>query len=308
MLTSWIHGGDPLLYIDCDGVFAFLREQLTTDYYEKLLADWLIDETGRATLYMIPSHTYGAELREREEKRLNDIQKSWTEEERQAVFRENQRLERWQLSEDTPEQIAPLPKLPLSEVNAQPMPFPTEISKDKGYTLLQHPAKEKGIISLNLYFSLADCTEEEISLLAVLSDLLGNLPTTQHDGISLQRKITSLLGGLSFSVDVFSKQDQCDTCQPFFEAKTRFLAKNKEEALALVGEILAETVFDHPDLIKELLLQCEDDFKQGIIASGHQFALRRARASLSAESSLIELTSGYAAYQYLRKMVENIEE
>ena len=53
-----------------------------------------------------------------------------------------------------------------------------------------------------------------------------------------------------------------------------------------------------------LLLQGEDDFKQSLISGGHQYALRRARASLSAEAAVIELTSGYTAYRYLQNMIK----
>ena len=308
VLDSWLYGGDPLHYAECDDVFAFLRKQLDTDYYEKLLAECLLDEKGRATLYMLPSRTYGDELRQREEQRLQDILSSMTENDKMELIQQNSRLDKWQQSPDTPEQLSTLPRLPLSEVSPEPLRFETEETAEDGVTVLCHPAKEKGIVGVNLYFSLADCTEEEIFALSLMTRLLGNLPTASTDNKALQPKITALLGAMYFDVDAFGKRESPEKCSPFFSVKTRFLEHNSDAALALVGEILTETLFDLPELIKELVQQGDEQFKQGIISGGHAFAIRRVKSALSAEDSLTELTSGYEAYKRLHKIAQNIDE
>ena len=309
MLSSWLYGGDPLIYMDCDDVFAFLRQQLETDYYEKLLTEWLLDENGRATLYMLPSRTYGSELREREEQRLKDILSAMSEDEKEELVQQNHRLDRWQQSPDTQEQLDTLPRLPLSEVSDKPMQFETEKTAENGITVLRHPAKEKGIVAVNLYFSLSDCTEEEIFRLSLMTGLLGKLPLKSYDGkISLQQRITALLGDIDFNAVAFGKRESPEKCSAFFSVKTRFLEQNRDAALALVGEILTETNFDLPELTKEYLLQGDEEVKQGIIASGHVYAMRRAKAALSAEDSVNELASGYEAYKRLHDITQNIDE
>ena len=308
-LDSWLYGGDPLMYADCGEVFAFLREQLDTDFYEKLLAQCLLDEKGRATLYMLPSRTYGDELRKREEQRLQDILSSMSPDGKEELIKQNRRLDEWQQSPDTPEMLATLPRLPLSEVSEQPIRYETAETAENGVAVLRHPAKEKGIVAVNLYFSLSDCTEEEIFRLSLMTELLGKLPLKTYDGVTtLHQRVTSLLGYIDFSTDAFGKRKSPEKCSAFFSVKTRFLEHNRDAALELIGEILTETNFDLPELTKENLLQTDERFKQGIISGGHAFALRRAKAALSAEDSLNELTSGYEAYKRLHKIVENIDE
>ena len=306
-LNSWLYGGDPLIYMDCDDVFAFLRQQLDTDFYEKLLAEWLLDEEGRATLYMLPSHTYGDGLKEREEQRLKGILNSMTQEEKEELVEENSRLDRWHQEPDTAEGLATLPRLPLSEVNDKPIFYETEEKTENGITVLRHPAKEKGIVAVNLYFSLADCTEEEIFHLSLMTELLGKLPLKNSDGTSLQQRMTALLGHINFTTDALGKADSPEKCRGFFSVKTRFLEQNRDAALALVGEILTETDFDLPNLIKEHLLQGDEKLKQGIISNGHVFAMRRARASLSAEDGVNELAYGYEAYKHLHRITRDID-
>jgi len=307
MLSSWLYGGDPLLYVGCARVFAFLRTQLGTGYYEELMKEWLLDEAGRATLTMLPSRAYGEQLRAAEAGRLKAISAAWTDAARDAVIEANRKLDAWQQSVDTPEQLATMPQLPLSEVGEKPLPMPTEAGEEDGVTVLFHPAKEKGIVSLKLYFSLADCTEEQLSTLAVMTGLLGRLPTARHDGASLQRAINALLGETRYGIEAYGTRERPGTCRPFFAAQARFLEQNADEAMALFAEILTETQFDHADIIRELLLQADEETRQRIIGRGSRYAMGRARAALSAESAVMELTDGFEAYARRHRLLDNAD-
>ncbi|MGI6264989.1 MAG: insulinase family protein [Acutalibacteraceae bacterium] len=308
MLSSWLYGGDPLLYIGCGDLFAGLRDKLESDYYEKLLAEWLLDESGRATLYMLPSHTFGERLRQAEEERLRRLRDGWSEQQAIEVRQRNRRLDDWQQAPNTPEDLATLPRLPLSQVSDQPLPLTTEVTTQNGLTVLRHPVSEKGIDALALYFSLADCTPDELFSLSVMGKLLGELPTAEKSGAVLQRHIKSLLGGLDVGVTAFAREGETATCQPMLAVSFRFLEHNADKALALVGEILTRTRFDRADLIRELLMQMDEDGKQYLIRNGHRVGMSRAQAGLSALSSVRELTDGFEGLSRLHDMAKRADE
>ncbi|MBP3936299.1 MAG: insulinase family protein [Clostridia bacterium] len=308
VLSSWLYGGDPLLYIGCDELFAFLREQLHTDYYERLLSEWLLEESGSATLYLVPSAQYGEKLRAAESARLQTAQSGWTEAEAAAVVEQNRRLDEWQRSEDTPEALATLPKLPLSEVSDRPEKRETTVSDENGVTVLYHPAREKGIHSASLYFSLADCDEDQLYDLSVMSGLYGQLPTHQTDSALLQRRVSSILGDLVFVVTAYSEKHRPETCRPYLAVNFRYLERNRDAAFALVSEILNDTDFDRPEQITELLKQGEEMTRQRMQSGGHNFAMRRVRAAGSAECALKELTAGYENYRRLRCLARGEED
>ncbi|MDE6775682.1 MAG: hypothetical protein K2J37_05250, partial [Ruminococcus sp.] len=100
----------------------------------------------------------------------------------------------------------------------------------------------------------------------------------------------------------FSRFRETDKCQVFFTVNTRFLKRSFREALELIGELLTETVYDYPELIRELLGQDEEDLKQDIISNGHSFAVRRAKSSMSAENAVREIVSGFESYRILHEM------
>ena len=302
-LSAWLYGGDPLCYLELGKVYDELRNKLDSRYFEELLSEWLIDENGTAELYLLPSHTYGEEQKTAEKKRLAAIVDGLSCEERSVIAEQNRQLDAWQQSVDTPEQLATMPHLALSEVSPEPLPFETEETRINGITVLRHKASDKGIAAVNLYFSLADCSDSELSAAAAAAELYGTLPTKRSSAAEIQRRITGLLGDISYSVDVFSKRGEAHRCTPYFSVKTRFLEKNTEEALALIAEILTETEFTDISAISELLKQTDEDYKQSLIANGHSYSMSRVRASLSAESAVSELVSGYEGYKRLHEAI-----
>lgn len=298
-MSSWLYGGDPLMYLDCDDIFGSLRAKLETDYYEKLLAEWLLDEKGAVTLYMLPSRTYGDEQKRIEQQRVRAELAAMSEQEKAKLIELNRRLDEWQATPDTPEDIATLPTLPLSEVSELPLEFVTERGEERGITLLRHPARNKGISSVALYFTAADFTQRELEMLAIMTDLISELPTVNCSGAELQQRITGTLGKLDINAAVFAREGAPEECSPYLTVKASFLDHKTEDALALIGELLTETVYDSPEQIREILLQCDEDMKQDIIANGHRIAMRRVRSGMSAESAMNELLCGYEAYRTL---------
>ena len=298
-LNAWLYGGDPLCYLELGEVFASLRQKADSGYFEELLSEWLLNEDGRAELCLLPSRTYGEEQKKAEEKRIAAVVDGLACEERSVIVEQNKKLDEWQHSVDTPEQLATMPHLALSEVGDKPLPFETDTENVNGVTVLRHPASDTGITALNLYFSLADCSEAELSAAAAASELYGELPTKRSSAAELQRRITGTLGEISCTVSVFSRNGVTDRCCPYFTLSTRFLDKNTAAALDLISEILDDT-----DAVRELLMQSDENFKQSIIANGHTYSMERVRAALSAESAVSELVSGYEGYKRLHEAVK----
>ena len=217
-------------------------------------------------------------------------------------------MDEWQHTADTPEDLAKLPRLPISEVDPRPEIYKTDFVGNDDVKILFHPSNDKGVVSLNLYFSIADYSEEEVVLLNYAAKLLGNLATRELTGKMLIQKIKSLIGDLSFSVDAYSRKDEAtDICVPFFTVRARFLEQNTKGVVKLLLDILNETRFDNYDQIHEILTQIDENFKYSIVESGHVYSMRRAKACLSAESAFCELTGGYEGYKRLHSFVRKYD-
>lgn len=306
-LSSWLYGGDPLMYLVHDKSIASLRELMDNGGYEKLLRELLLDETGLVQLKILPSATYGAELRGRENERLQAEHAARSEADVAALEEINRKLVLWQQTPDSAEQLATLPVLPLSEVGENPEMVDTQVNEVCGVTVLHHKIPSRGINYLSLYFKLTDCTKEELTALALLPELLTNLPTDRYSVIQLQQEIKTYIGTLRFRVCVTGKEGENAVCTPYLAAHASVLEDNWEKAVELLCEILLHTHYNEPDRIREIVMQSNEMGKQMGVMGGHMLGIAAVQSHYSAAAAATEAQNGYTRIQWLHDMAKNFD-
>ncbi len=307
-LNTWLHDGDPLTYLVYDEAFAELREMVENGGFEKLLYELLVKEDDLVVLHTLPSTTLGEEMRAEEAAKLEAISAKWTEEDRADVLDLNEKLHAWQQTADTPEQLATLPVLDLSEVSPDPMLLHTEESEQDGVTVLYHKAATNGIVHLNYYFRLTDCTLNELTALKGLDSLLGKLPTKKHSAAELQQTIKLHLGRLNFSLECKERAKCTDAAIPVLRVVCSVMADKVALAKDLIHEILTETDFTQVEKIREIVLQQAEYARQFCIGGGHVLALKAALSHYSASGAAEEAMQGYTSVKYGLDLAANFDE
>ena len=306
-MVTWLHGADPMCYLAVDGIYAQLREKLEGRYYEDLLEE-LVSDDALCVLHAKASHTAAAEKDAAEAERLEAIRATWTDEDIAANRKLNEALSAWQQTPDSPEASATIPKLPISEVSDEPQWDKTELKDENGVLVLYHPIPSRGIINLNLYFSLADKTLEELSAVAGMTRLLGMLPTEKHTSAELAQDIKTYLGSLNFKVNVASRFGDTGNASPQLVVSASVLEENLAIAEDLILEILTTTKFDDYDKIKNLMIQADLAARQSVVSLGHMFAITSARAGYTAEAAVTDAVSGYSFVCWLKDIAANFDE
>jgi len=306
-LSSWLYDGDPLMYLVHDDSIHYLRSLMDNGGYEKLLEELLLDETGLVQLRILPSATYGTEQRKRENDRLLAEQAARSEQENAELAELNRKLTLWQQTPDSAEQLATLPVLPLSEVSQEPEKVDTEVCEVNGVTVLHHRIPSKGINYLSLYFKLTDCTKEELTALAMLPELMGNLPTEHYSAVELQQEIKTYIGALRFRVGAKAKEMERGVCTPYLSAHASVLEDNWDKAVELLCEILLHTRYNEPDRIREIVMQANEMGKQMGVMGGHALGMMAVQSHYSAAAAVTEATAGYTRTLWLHDMVKDFD-
>ena len=306
-LSTWLHDGDPLLGMVYNEYIATLNAMVENGGFEQLLHDLFIKEDDLVIMHTLPSTTLGEELRAEEAAKIAAITDKWTEEEKQAVLALNEKLHTWQKSSDTPEQLATLPVLDISEVSPDPVLLHTEEADVNGVKVLFHEAATNGIVHLNYYFKLTDCTLEELSALSGLDDLLGVLPTKEHTATELQQIVKMHLGRLNFSVECRGGYQNKNVCTPVLRVNCSVMADKVDIARDLIAEILLTTDFDDTARIREVMLQVDENAKQMCIMAGHSLASTAACSHYSAAGAVAEALSGYTNVQRIHALAQNFD-
>ena len=306
-MNSWLHGGDPLMYLLCREDFVRVREMIAAGDFEKLLLDLYANEENTAVLLVEPSYTYGEELRQDEEQRLAAIAAGWSEQNRAENAALNQSLLNWQQTPDTPEQLATLPSLPLTEVSPEPEHFETAVRTEDGVTVLYHPGACRDIVHVSLYFALTDRSTEELAALSSIGSFLGKLSTKSHSALKLQQILKNTVGRMSFDIELNAKEGVTETCTPIFVVRYSVLRSKLDEAGALAMEILTQTDFSERDKLREIVMQLDERSKRTVVAAGHSLGVISTLSHYSAAGAVADALGGYTNLRSLRALAADFD-
>ncbi len=301
VLESWLYGGDPAQNLCFGPVFQALRSGVEEGLFEKLLAEGLLDNPHQARLCLLPSATLGEEKQRREQARLADIRSGWSAEETQAVIDQFQALRKAQQQPDSPEALGSLPMLSLKDIPEEVGDIPQELHSLEDVTCLHQGVETDGIVYLDLYFSLADLPQDQLSTVALLARLLGQMATEHFGVMELRREIDGNLGSLVLYPTVFAPDGHPEAAKPCLVVSASALEHKKEDIKRLVHEVLGSSRFDNDQYIRLLLRQIQISMEQNVSTSGSSYAAQRAGASFSAAMAVNEAFSGL---DFLRRLQE----
>ncbi|MDD6259127.1 MAG: insulinase family protein [Erysipelotrichaceae bacterium] len=305
-MDAWLYDGDPALYLSSGHLFNELREQIDKGYFESLLKEFIFADDLQEVI-AVPSVTKGKERVQKETEKLHQIKESWGNDIDQYI-EINNKLDEWQKTPDSEEQLHTLPKLSLSDVSEKPAnEVKFEETECNGVPVILHPSEDSGIVYMNLYFSLAGITRDHLPSLGLWSGLLGNLPTENHTVDELQGIIRRDLGGLGFSVEAYSPVDRRDACIPVIVVSCSVLKQNVDKTVPIIVDILQNTIYDKARILP-LLKQDFEEYRQSLIASGNSAAVRRISAHYSAEGVFREYVGGYESGLWEKDLQDHYEE
>ena len=298
-LETSLYGGDPAQNLSYEKSFKVLREKLDTDYFERLLLSLFVENGHRAILVMHPSATLGEERAKKEAQELSKIKDSLKDSELSELIKTDCELKKWQQQPDTPEGLATIPALKLSDISADVEKTPQTVKTKDVATVLSHPIHTNGISYVDLCFDVSDLTADEIFDLRILISLIENVKTEKHSAIELQNLMKSELGGFSASVSPLTNSGKTK----IYAIVSASALESKKDAIAdITEEILYTSVYEDKETIHNVIKQLKMASDEAFIGSGHLAAFRRASAYINAESAVQEYYSGYEAHTRIKAL------
>lgn len=295
MLDSWLYGGDPAQYLLTEDVLNALEAKLDSAYFADLIRTLFLENLHKAMSVLVPSQTLGKEKQEKEAARVAAECAAWTDADRVRIEAEGKTLAAWQQTADTPEALNSIPVLKLSDIDPTPEKLPVTVSKTNGITVLTHDI-QNGLTYLNLHFDVSDLSMKELPVASLLTKLLGKLPTVNYSSAQLQMLTKQKVGKLRFIPNVYSGKK----ASVHLSAEMVCLANQGETAVALLCEILTETLFEDKLLLKNLLNQIMMQLQMEFVGAGHQYAMTRACSMLTGPGAAKEAMVGSSFIQWVK--------
>lgn len=307
-LESWLYGGDPAQNLCYGDTLAFLREHLTDGYFEGLIRRLFLENPHRATLIMRPSKTLAARRLKAEADRLHAARESWSEEDAKQIVELNRRLAVFQSAPDSPEAIATLPTLSLSDISPLPERRPITVETCDGVRVLRHDLATAGILYTNLYFSVNDLVAEELPVLSLLCHLFTRTATDARDALAVQDHIKTHLGYLSMTPAILTLGTDPSRAALYLDVSAGVLEGNKHMLPAILSELLFTSHLDDKEQIRNILRQIKMEQEEFLLSAGHQVGVNRTMAALTSAGVAAEYSRGFAFYEWVKETERTFDE
>ena len=254
------------------------------------------------TVFARPDLGWGRRLQEEETRQVERDLAATDEARRQELAVQAKELaERQAAKPDT----SCLPELFLSDVPrhrrwAEPL--------ENGGKLTQRFVQPtNGILNEVCVFRLQDLDPEELALLPILTQGLGQLGVGSLDYTEQARRLTSVCGGLGARINLFSLADPSLTAGLLI-CETQGLENRHERFVGLVPEMLRDQRFDEIGRLHELVSETLSSLHSRVIREGHSMAAAAATRGFGGRAGISHRFEGLGALEAYRQLEESLRE
>lgn len=151
MMDSWLYDKTrPFTHLKCFKTFDYLREQISTGYFEKLIKEYLLDNTHGSVLILSPVKGLASRSESQLAKKLAEKKSAMNSEEIERIIKDTKHLKEYQETPSTQEELKSIPMLSLEDIDKTPVPLVNEERAFAGFDGLFHNYETKGIGYLKL--------------------------------------------------------------------------------------------------------------------------------------------------------------
>ncbi|MCK5195525.1 MAG: hypothetical protein KAQ71_17055, partial [Desulfobulbaceae bacterium] len=306
-MSTWLYDGDPLAPLRYEQHISAIKAKAKSGYFEKLIRTMLLDNSHASLVTLLPEQRLNSKNEANLKEKLAVLKARFSSQDLDTLVIKTKKLGEYQQAADTPQDLATIPLLELSDVNTEAEQLPLD-EKDGGATTLFHPIFTHDISYVDLYFDTASVPEKLIPYLALLDRVMGRMNTSTYDYISLSNELNIHLGDISFSAHCFSEYKNRDVYHPKFIVSAKALTAKTDKMTGLIEEVILHSDFSDRRRLQEIVREIRSHLEMQIMHSGHVYARRRIASYLTTRGYFQEQLNGISFYLFIKDLDDNFLE
>ncbi len=340
-LDTWLYGGDPVDALRYEKPLADLRASLDTDVWERFVQEKFIDNPHKLMLHLKAVPGLNDRKDEAVHEALQAQKASMSSTEIAELVEKNRALAEWQETEDSPEALATIPRLALTDISTNLPDPPCEVSvlgsgagvgavnavgavgavgsdaavgavgseagAQDSDVLLQHPIFTSGIHYARFSFPLDHIRQEDFFLVSILSILLGSVDTDQYSYQDLATEVFLETGGISIA-PALALHEPDGKILFRMDVQVKSLDSTGRRWPELLTQILRHSHFTDDERILEVLRMQLVNKEQAISQAGDSYARTKLMAGLRPDQAMQDELGGIAFYLKLKDLIANYAE
>lgn len=308
-LDSWLFDDmKPFIHLECLGTFAKLRKAVDTDYFEKLIQEYLLDNTHGSSVTVKPKRGLGNEREEALAKELSDYKVSLSDEEIKKLIEDTEHLKKYQEEPSSDEDLRKLPMLTRADMKKNAMPFSNIEDELSDVKVVRHDIESNGIDYISFLFDAGDFAQSELGYLGFFTNALGLVSTEKYSYTDLANATNIYTGGISTGTASHPDIKDRNNFVFKFEVKLKVLEKNLDKALELMEQMLLTSDFTDTKRLGELVAQIKARLQANLSSSGHLVAAMRSMSSFSRYALYQDELKGVAFYRSICHIEKELSE
>lgn len=308
-LDSWLFDDmKPFIHLECLDTFAKLRRAVDTDYFEKLIQEYLLDNTHGSSVTVKPKRGLGNEREEALAKELSDYKASLSDEEIDKLIEETEHLKKYQEEPSSDEDLRKLPMLTRADMKKEAMPFSNIEDTLSDVKVVRHDIESNGIDYISFLFDAGDFAQSELGYLGFFTNALGLVSTENYSYTDLANATNIYTGGISTGTASHPDIKDRNNFIFKFEVKLKVLEKNLDKALELMEQMLLSSDFTDTKRLGEIVAQIKARLQANLSSSGHLVAAMRSMSSFSRYALYQDELKGIAFYRSICRIEKELFE
>ena len=305
--NTWLFADDPFLGLEFEEPLAKVKEGIKNGLLKSIIKEHLINNPHTLLMVLKPQQGLEREISAKIKKELADYKAGLSKEELQKLVDDTKALIEYQKLEDTPEALATIPMLELSDISPEVEWYDIEEKTVSNIPVLHHPDFTNNILYANLYFDLRAVPQELIPYSNLLCEIIGLMNTENYTFGELDNALNIQTGGFYTNLSTFLEENSDEMLTPKFVVTSKATVDKGNKLFELAAEILNTSKYDDTERLKSVLTRHQARVESRVKNNGIGYSMTRLSSYFSNRGMFNEQVNGLDYYQFLTDLTENFD-
>lgn len=305
--NSMFFGDDPYSGLEFEKPLAAIKEGIENKMLENIVQEQLIDNPHALLMVLKPEPGLESKVAEKTRQKLAEYKASLSQEELEQLVKETRELKEYQKKEDSPEALATIPMLSLSDISREVQWYEASEKSINDIPVLHYEDFTNNIVYTSLFFDARALPKELIPYGNLLAEVLGKMNTENYSYGELNNALNIHTGGFYTYVTTYLEDHSDQKLIPKFRITAKATLDKTKKLFELVDEILNYSKLNDKERLKEVLLRHQSQIESQVKNYGIGYAITRLNSYFSNEGMFNELTGGLTYYDFITDISENFD-
>ena len=311
VVNTWIYEKEPTLFLKMGKHLSAIHQRWEQNprIFNELIRERLLDNPHRLTTILSPDPDMQARLDANVDERLNAIRANLTAEQMKQIAADAAELERLNGQPNSPEDLAKLPQLSVSELSKEPLHIPITVETVRGCTLLRNDIFSNGVNYLVLNFDLQGLPKHLWQHLPRYTDAISKLGAGNINYEQMAQRAAAATGGLECSPNFSTHALSANHPVWNMQFRLKALDGKIEDALGVLQDLIFAVNPRDKERLYDVLSQAVVGYRNLIHGySGPSITNHRAAHGFSPQAYLKETVFGVSQFRTSEMLLNRFDD